>query len=158
MSRRFFWITLGIIAALGFVAGWAGYYRACDPHLHAAARKLDAEAWLRLEFGLTDGQLDRIRTLHKNYEAECEQHCAAIQDARRDLSELERSGAAEGKLAEQRAVVRQRELVCETAIAGHLRKVAALMSPEQGQRYLDLLLPMVEKFDHQRAPDLRLNR
>lgn len=158
MTRRFFWMTLGWIAVLGLGAGWAGYHRACDPLLHAAAERGDAEAWLRHEFRLTEQQMHRIRNLHRTYESECERHCAAINEARRALRDLERAGASTSALAAQRALIRERELVCEGAIAGHLRQVAALMPEEQGRRYLELLLPMIAKFDHQRAPDLRLNR
>jgi hypothetical protein len=48
-------------------------------------------------------------------------------------------------------------LVCENAIAVHVREVAAQMSPDQGQRYLALVLPRIAGFDHRAAPDLDLN-
>ena len=58
--------------------------------------------------------------------------------------------AAEQKIQELRTH-------CETAITRHVRQVAALMSPEDGQRYLALILPKIADFDHQTAPDLHLN-
>ena len=59
------------------------------------------------------------------------------------------TAAAERKLQELRTT-------CEAAIGAHVRKVAALMSPEDGQRYLALVLPKIADFDHQMAPDLGL--
>jgi hypothetical protein len=49
-------------------------------------------------------------------------------------------------------------LVCESAIATHVRECAAHMSPEAGRRYLALVLPKIKDFDHQAPPDLQLNK
>jgi hypothetical protein len=46
--------------------------------------------------------------------------------------------------------------LCEGAIAAHVRKVASLMSPDDGRRYLALVLPKIANFDHTAPPDLRL--
>ena len=157
MSRRYFWITLVLILGLGVGAGLGAYFQACDPELHRAAERRDVETWLRHEFRLTETQMAAIRRLQGQYEEECEQHCAAINAARQALRELEQRGASPSAVQTQQAVVRAKEAFCEQAITVHLRRVAALMPPEQGQRYLDLLLPRVARFDHQHAPNLRLN-
>ena len=65
------------------------------------------------------------------------------------------ASAAELRAANQR--LQELRLVCETAIARHVRQVSALMSPQDGQRYLALVLPKIADFDHQAAPDLHLN-
>ena len=57
--------------------------------------------------------------------------------------------AADQKLQELR-------VVCETAIASHVREVAARMSKQQGERYLAMVLPKIRDFDHQGAADLRV--
>ena len=71
----------------------------------------------------------------------------ALAAARGDAAAL---SAANRELAE----LRQN---CETAIARHVRQVAALMAADDGRRYLALVLPKIAAFDHRAAPDLRLN-
>jgi hypothetical protein len=52
--------------------------------------------------------------------------------------------------------VEELRVVCESAIATHVRQCAAEMSPEAGRRYLALVLPKIKDFDHLAAPDLQL--
>ena len=53
--------------------------------------------------------------------------------------------------------VKELRSVCEQALTGHVKKVAALMSVEDGRRYLALMLPKIAAFDHATAPDLQMN-
>jgi len=150
----------GTIAVLALVAGAAGlvcYRMTADPVLHAAVVKGDALAWLRTDFHLNDRQFAAMKKLHDAYAPSCEEHCRLIQEATRARDALEAAGgdpaatiAAERKLQELR-------LTCETAITAHVRQVAALMAPEEGRRYLALVLPKIADFDHTAAPDLQLN-
>jgi hypothetical protein len=146
-------VLLLVAAAMGFVC----YRLNSEPGLHAAAKKGDAMAWLQADFHLNDRQFAEIKKLHDAYAPSCEEHCRMIQEATkaRDAirathqSDPATAAAAERTLLELRTT-------CETAIAAHVRKVSALMSPEDGSRYLALVLPKIANFDHQMAPDLAL--
>jgi hypothetical protein len=140
---RNFLLTLGLVAAACAAAYGIFYAVGDDRAMHAAARQGDALAWLRVEFRLDDAQFQAIRTLHHEYSFECGRHCAAIMEARE-----RRAPAAE---------VAALERVCLEAITGHFRRVAALMAPEQGERYLALVLPRVAGFAHDGAPSLRVS-
>lgn len=151
--------TLAVLVLLAATAGYVCYRLSGDASLHAAATKGDPMAWLRADFHLTDAQYAAVQKLHQAYAGSCAEHCRMIQEAtkaRNALQSASRSDPtamldAEKKLQELRAH-------CETAITRHVREVAALMSPDEGQRYLALVLPKIADFDHRAAPDLKLNR
>ena len=145
--------TVAVLLLLAAAAGLVGYRLSCNPGLHAAATKGDAMEWLRVDFHLTDAQFASIRRLHDAYAGTCAEHCRLIQEAtraRNAFADPAAASEAERKLQALRAH-------CETAIAGHVRQVAALMSPEDGRRYLALVLPKIARFDHTAAPDLHLD-
>lgn len=134
---------LTIAAALGACALAFGIFFRLhdDPALRQAARDGDAMGWLRSEFRLDDAQFAAIKKLHDDYAIVCGEHCAAIMMAR------ERKAPA--------AEVAALEKVCVDAMAGHFRRVAALMPAGEGERYLATVLPRVEGYDHRKAPTVR---
>ena len=150
-------LTIAVLAALAAVVAFVAFRSGRDPAVAEALAKRDELAWLRADFKLTEQQFANIEKLHTSYSAVCEEHCRAIQEAMRARAVLKANAAAtpaQVSAAEKR--VQELRLVCETAIAAHVREVAAQMSPEQGERYLALVLPKVADFDHQAAPDLGL--
>jgi Spy/CpxP family protein refolding chaperone len=151
-------IAAGLLAGVALIAGLVGYRTGDDPALHEAARQGDAMTWLRREFHLTDQQYAAIDQLHQAYTGSCDQHCRAIQEAmaaRDALRAAQSSDPAALAAAEQR--IRELSNLCETALTRHLEQVAALMSSEDGRRYLETMRPLVAKFNHTGAPDLGLN-
>ncbi len=149
--------TLLVLAIAAVAAGFACYHVSSAPELHAAVRKGDAMAWLRTDFNLDDRQFAEIKKLHEAYAPSCEEHCRLIQEAARARDALQaRGGSDPAAVAAAERTLQELRLTCETAIAAHVRKVAALMSPDQGARYLALVLPKIADFDHQVAPDLKL--
>jgi len=150
--------TVALIVLAAAALGLVSYRLTCEPAVHAAAQKGDAMQWLRDDFHLDDRQFAAVRELHDSYAGTCEEHCRMIQEATkaRDAVAAAAGGdpaavaAAERKVQELRAV-------CESAIAIHVRQVAALMTPADGRRYLALVLPKIASFDHTAAPDLHLN-
>ena len=151
--------TLAVLILLAVTAGFVCYRMSCEPTLHAAAAKGEPMAWLRADFHLTDEQYDAVQKLHDAYAGSCAEHCRMIQAAtktRNALKAASRSDAAAMLEAEKN--LQELRAHCETAITRHVREVAALMSPEEGQRYLALVLPKIADFDHRAAPDLKLNR
>ncbi|HEX2851982.1 MAG TPA: periplasmic heavy metal sensor [Opitutaceae bacterium] len=152
-------LTAALVATIAGAVGFFSFRTSSDPAVAAALARRDAMAWLRTDFQLTDAQFAAIKQLHDSYSVVCEEHCRAIQAATRARNELK--ARAEGDAAAFAAADRRVEelrLVCESAIATHVRQCAAEMSPPAGRRYLALVLPKIRDFDHIAAPDLHLNR
>ena len=149
--------TLALVVLVAALTGVVCFRMNSNPQLHAAAAKGDALQWLRTDFHLTDAQFAAIRQLHESYAGTCEEHCRMIQEATRARDALAAaSGDAAALSAANRELAELRQN-CETAIARHVRQVAALMAADDGRRYLALVLPKIAAFDHRAAPDLRLN-
>jgi hypothetical protein len=153
---KHFALTLALVALVATVTGTLAYRAGADRAVRTALAEQDAMAWLRADFGLTDTQFAAIKKLHDDYSVICEQHCLEIQDATRRLRSLRAESADDARLATAQQEVERLRLVCESAIATHVRRCAAEMSPDAGQRYLALVLPKIKDFDHLAPPDLKL--
>jgi len=152
------WRTIGLLVIVAALVAGLTYHFGRDERLDEALSRRDALVWLRTDFRLDDAQFEAIQKLHQSYSEVCERHCLAIQEAAMSRNALKAApnpeasvlAAAEHRLEELRRV-------CESAIAAHVREVAAQMSPDQGRRYLALVLPRIADFDHRAAPALDLN-
>jgi hypothetical protein len=152
-------ISVGLVLAVAAAAGVVAYRKGGDAAVERALAERDAMAWLKADFGLTEEQFAGIKALHDDYSVVCAEHCLEIQKASAAVERLKAQApvdasevaAAERRLEELRAV-------CESAIAAHVRRCAAMMSAKAGERYLALVLPKIREFDHQAPPDLGLNR
>ncbi len=149
--------TLAVLVLAAAATGFVCYRVSFNPELHAVASRGDALQWLRTDFHLSDEQFAAIRRLHEAYAGTCEEHCRMIQEATRARNELEAAKGDTTALTAANEQLQELRLVCETAITRHVREVAALMPPDDGRRYLDLVLPKIAGFDHRAAPDLQLN-
>ena len=150
--------TWSLLACAALALGLICYRLGSDPTLHAAVRQGDPMEWLRTDFHLSDPQFAAVKKLHEAYAPSCAEHCRMIQEATRtrdSLRSARRGDAAVVIAAEAR--LQELRTHCETAIARHVRQVAAEMSPAEGARYLALVLPKITNFDHLVAPDLHLN-
>jgi hypothetical protein len=136
-------ITLVIALVACVVAYGVSFALSDNRAMHAAVRQGDAMAWLRVEFRLTDAQYEAVRKLHEDYSVICGEHCAAIMEARERRAPV--------------AEVTALEKFCVDAMKGHFRRVAALMPPEQGERYLAMVLPRIAGYTHQGAPNVRVS-
>lgn len=151
--------TIVLIAAAAGATGFLAFRTTANDEVARALAKQDAMEWLRADFKLTDAQFTTIKKLHDAYSVVCEEHCREIMRAVRARNELKaapQSSPSAIATAERR--VEELRLVCESAIATHVRECAAHMSPEAGRRYLTLVLPKIKDFDHQAPPDLQLNK
>lgn len=137
-----FWLTLLAVFVAGAVAFGAFYVMNDEPAVRHAAREHDAMAWLRAEFHLNDAQFAAIKQLHDAYGAECAQHCSAIMAAKK------RSAPA--------ADVAALEKICVDSMTEHFNRVAALMPPGEGARYLTIVLPRVSGYTHVGAPTVQV--
>lgn len=150
--------TAALVAALAGAAGFLCFRTGVDPAVAAALERRDAMAWLRADFRLTDAQFAAVKKIHEDYSVVCEEHCRAIQEASRVRDDLKAKGGGPGALVAAERRIEELRQVCESALATHVRRCAAEMPPEAGQRYLALVLPKIKDFDHAAAPDLRLNQ
>ena len=152
-------LTLVLVAIVAGATGYVFFRASSDGAVQQALAKQDAMEWLRADFKLTDAQFAAIKQLHDSYSVVCEEHCRDIQVATRARNALKASGQADAAaLATANQRVEELRLVCESAIAAHVRQCAAHMDPEAGQRYLALVLPKIKDFDHIAAPDVQLNQ
>lgn len=149
--------TIVLVASIAGTVGFISFRASADPMVQDALAKRDAMEWLRADFQLSDAQFATIRKLHDSYSLVCEEHCREIQNAARARNSLKTANADTSALAAAERRVEELRLVCESAIATHVRQCATVMSPEAGQRYLALVLPKIKDFDHLAAPDLKLN-
>jgi hypothetical protein len=116
--------------------------------------------WLRLEFGLDDAALARIRTLHEGYLPKCEHYCAQIAAKKRELEVTlaatnDVSPAAERLMGEIAAV----RTTCQLEMLRHFAEVSRAMPAEQGARYLAemrrLTLGSHEQIERSMDPDAK---
>jgi hypothetical protein len=151
-------LTTGLILAAA-AATWGLFFSmASEPEIHAARAEGDPMAWIRAEFKLSPEQATRIDMLHRNYGVVCAGHCREVQAALEAVSaakanssaEPERLAAAEHRLQEALAT-------CERATEAHVREVAGCMPPDEGRRYLAMVLPRIHDYEHRGPPDLQLH-
>jgi len=136
-------LTFAIVMAACALSFGVFYAASGAPaEVRRAARERDAMAWMRLEFKLDDAQFAAIKRLHEDYRDVCAGHCAAIM-------------AAERRQAPP-AEVAALEKTCVEAMTTHFKRVAALMPPGQGGRYLAIVLPRIADFDHRGAPNVQV--
>ncbi|HEY5551103.1 MAG TPA: hypothetical protein VIK52_04400 [Opitutaceae bacterium] len=138
MRNLFFMVMLALAAC---AASFAVFYAIGDrPAVRRAASEGNTMEWLRAEFRLNDSQFAAICTLHDEFATQCAEHCRAIMEARH----------ASGSEAE----VARLEEVCVNAMVAHFQKVAALMPPGEGDRYLAIVLPRIQGYDHTQSPTI----
>jgi hypothetical protein len=140
-TTRNFLLTLVAVLAACFASFCLAYRMSDEPAVRHAAREGDAMNWLRVEFHLNSAQFAAIEKLHDDYGAVCAEHCAAITAAKR-------RAAPAGEIATL-------ERACVDSMTAHFQAVAALMPAREGQRYLAMVLPRVNDYDHEAAPTVR---
>jgi hypothetical protein len=101
----------------------------------------DEIAWMQKEFHLTPTQTSVIEQLHTDYHPVCMSHCKLIKQARDKLS-------VSSDIATDQAELTRLEAVCRDATLAHLQRVAAVMSPDEGARFLALVTPKVSGQSH----------
>jgi hypothetical protein len=116
----------------------------------------DQWTWLQREFHLSGAQFAQIHALHDAYEPVCAGHCRRIMAAQERLDLLEtgkQQGSPEYAAATQEWEALKHE--CNDATLKHLQSVAAVMNPEDGRRYLAMMVPRVTRHDHREPREMR---
>lgn len=125
-----------LILVLAVVGTVLSFHCFCDParHLNSGGCSMD---WLRREYHLTEEQYKAIDALHVDYSKECAEHCRLISEARAEQLALRaKSPLNTAALAANERKIEQLNTLCGHCMTMQFEKVAALMSPEQGTRYL----------------------
>ena len=134
--RRSLLILLAVVV-IGAATGFSAFRLAGHLSSSRLGHPTDDLEWLRLEFGLGEAEMARVRQLHEGYLPQCQHFCDLIADRKRDLQQTLGPGTnlpteLEQRLAEIGAIRAQ----CQGAMLRHFAEVSALMPPEQGRRYL----------------------
>lgn len=156
---KYILITAALILAAAATACGIVYVLSDKPEIRAARKEGDAMAWMRAEFKLNDEQVAKIEAVHSAYGKVCAVHCRDVQAAMDALAALKADRAASPEqLAAAEQKLRATMAVCEEATAAHVKNVATYMSPEQGARYLALVLPRITGYHHKGPPDLGVHK
>ena len=110
----------------------------------------DEQVWLQKEFHLTAAQSAEIERLQAAYEPVCMDHCARVMKARKRIETLAAAGqvGSDDYHSAQTEMTRLKE-VCRVATLAHLQSVAAVMSPEDGRRFLTMVVPKLSQQSHE---------
>lgn len=134
--RRSLLILVALV--LAGVALCFGSYRLtghlCSTHF---TRPTDDLGWLRVEFGLSETELARVRELHEGYLPRCRFFCERIAAGKAELQQMLESGTNAPAAVEQKlAGIASLRAQCQAAMLSHFTEVSRVMPPEQGRRYL----------------------
>ena len=131
--KRFlvFLLGAGAAAVLAFtITRWIG-----PTPLHP---ENDSLSWIETEFHLSPAQAAAVKSLHDEYEPVCRDHCLRIAQARARLAAV-----SPAETVSAQAELERVEGICRTATRAHLQRVAAVMAPAEGERFLALVLPKI---------------
>lgn len=132
-----------IILLAGLALGAATYFlcfRMATQPMRQVASVENELAWLAMEFRLTPEQTQRVEALHSAYEPRCKEMCRKIAE---NNAQLDRLIAAKREFTpEMDRLLRasaEIQVECRRDMLAHIYAVAAVMPPEQGERYIGLL-------------------
>ena len=133
-----------IIALIALVLG-TGMFLVCyrmgtRPMRQLAAQEGGEMAWLAREFQLTAQQTQRVTQLHSDYEPRCAEMCRKIAANNEKLDHL--ISAKRERTPEMEALLRESadiQAECRRDMLAHIYAVAAVMPPQQAERYLALM-------------------
>lgn len=116
---------------------FAGQRIATHWQMQHMAQPPDELAWLRMEYQLSDADMNRVRGLHDGYKVLCSNYCARIDAQKLELQTALVAGTNAQKTIDAKlAEIGQLRAQCQAAMVQHFREVSLVMPPEQGRRYL----------------------
>jgi len=138
--KRSYLILTGILS-LGLLTYGAIYLAGISSVSALSSMESDELAWLKAEFKINDSGFEKIVAVHQAHEIQCLEHCRALEASRRRLSKLTQKATSvtpeiEAALKADGAVREQ----CRVSTLRHVYEVSRLMTPDQGQRYVDLMV------------------
>ena len=137
--RRAFLLMVAVVTVAGGVFA-AGRFAASRMRVAQARSQTDDLAWLRTEFGLSEAEIAKVRTLHEAYLPECDRMCARIATANRELaSVLAASTNVTPVVLDKLSAVAVLRADCQAQMLRHFYEVSRSMPSEQGRRYLQVM-------------------
>jgi hypothetical protein len=137
--KRFFGILVLILLA-GWGAWSVSYYtglRKVQPLVQSDQAQME---WLRQEYHLSDAQFVAIKKLHEDYEPVCVRLCEKVVDSQGKLARLiEANRTVTPDLEAALRECAQVKEECQQAMLGHVYRVSAAMSEEDGRRYVAMM-------------------
>jgi AraC-like DNA-binding protein len=135
MQRSLSILAIALAACVGlFFTGHRATEWLCMRHFARPADDLD---WLRMRFGLSDGELTRVRQLHEGYLPICRQWCEQIDARKQELLTALRSSSNAAPIVEKKLLeIGTLRAQCHGSMLRHFREVSEVMPPEQGREYL----------------------
>jgi hypothetical protein len=144
-----YWMgTLALLLGISILAG-VGTYRI----VHGPTAT-DPMHWLRTEFSASKEQMQQIESLHQAYRLVCDRHCAEIRALREEIAAMRSQPVPPDALQAAEHKLQELDATCRGSLNTHLDAVAKLLGPEAGPRYLELIQPRIEAFDHEGTPAL----
>jgi hypothetical protein len=111
---------------------------------HESKSQLPGLEWLRHEFDLSDEQFAKVSELHLAYRPICEDLCMKVMASHKKVKMLVNGGTQlSPDLVSALKEHAELHVQSQTAMIAHLYRTASCMTPEQGRRYLNTILPQV---------------
>ncbi|MDZ4742096.1 MAG: periplasmic heavy metal sensor [Verrucomicrobiota bacterium] len=131
-------LLLVVLLAVGAGAYWLTYTVATKKkQSYMLSTDQKTLAWLQKEYQLSPGQIEKVKTLHDDYQPVCIELCGKINESNELVKKMiNRSDVLTPDLAtalDENARIRTE---CHRNMLEHVYAVAAVMSPEQSKRYL----------------------
>ena len=135
MRRSILIVSSVVLASMALFAGaFVLSSRICSHHLSCPTDDL---SWLRVEFSLSDAELQRIRKLHEGYLPVCEKFCADIEVEQQQLKVLTQQGSnTSDQVAQQLQEIADLRAQCQAAMLKHFEAVSQEMPRPQSERYM----------------------
>lgn len=132
----------GFACLLALLAGAAAWF-ARESMRSRESNQARGLRWLKEEYELDHATFLKVAALHEAYFASCDKMCREIKAASRPLLMRARhpSGGVAGVWQQEQQLCDE----CQEAAKKHLHQVARLMPPERGRRFLDDMLPALER-------------
>lgn len=113
-------------------------------HGHDGKSRLPELEWLRRKLDLTEAQFAKVASIHESYRPTCEDLCMKVMASHSRIKNLANPQEAVSRELEQ--ALKEHALLhaqCQTAMLNHLHNTASVLSKEQAQDYLELMLPQI---------------
>ena len=125
-----------LLAAAAACGAYLFHYR------QTAAGQVESEQqWLKREFALSDSQVAAIERLERAYRPICDGHCADYMAAHSRLEALlAKNTGWRPEMGQAMEALYRTQMECHRDMLKHAYEVSAVMAPDQGQRYLAMIL------------------
>lgn len=141
MKKGLLILTVAIMAGLlAFFLSRSQPVGDTDPVLLDSMPEL---AWLRTDLNLSDEQFSKVEQLHRDYRPVCAEMCRRIAESEAAVAKL--ASAQSGMNEDLAQLIENHGRViaeCKRSMLGHIYQTASLMNESQGQRYLEVVLPL----------------